>query len=248
MQCLTRGRPATLRAVSHQSRVDRQHTCECALDATHNHALLARAGQTPCPAADREELQQFAEAEAEEEAEREEMLDSPAKRQRREEGTGQDFRCARMVGVAQQGTQRHESSSGPSLHTRLSLASHLAPGHHPQRLRCGRELCSDACLLVCAVLCLHVLPCHRQRLRLLRERDRQLSGYYEMGSSYGKPTPLVLLPFAEMLTAKTDNSLLWWVDHNLLGLCILHQGSKSPLFGSVSLLPRKKQPDPAGIA
>lgn len=46
---------------------------------------------------------------------------------------------------------------------------------------------------------------------MLRDRDRQLSTYYDMGSSYGKPTPLVLLPFAEMLTAKTDNSLLWWV-------------------------------------
>lgn len=74
--------------------------------------------------------------------------------------------------------------------------------------------CALTHALFCAVLCWHVLPCHRQRLRLLRERDRQLSGYYEMGSSYGKPTPLVLLPFAEMLTAKTDNSLLWWVAHN----------------------------------
>jgi hypothetical protein len=46
---------------------------------------------------------------------------------------------------------------------------------------------------------------------MLRDRDKQLSCYYDMGSSYGKPTPLVLLPFAEMLTAKTDNSLLWWV-------------------------------------
>jgi hypothetical protein len=46
---------------------------------------------------------------------------------------------------------------------------------------------------------------------MLRDRDKQLSLYYDMGSSYGKPTPLVLLPFAEMLTAKTDNSLLWWV-------------------------------------
>jgi hypothetical protein len=64
--------------------------------AHHLHALLACAGVCCClgaAAADREELQQFAEAEAEEEAEREEMLDSPAKRQRREEGTGQDFRC-----------------------------------------------------------------------------------------------------------------------------------------------------------
>lgn len=38
-----------------------------------------------------------------------------------------------------------------------------------------------------------------------------MSNYYDMGSSYGKPTPLVLLPFAEMLAAKTDNALLWWV-------------------------------------
>lgn len=42
---------------------------------------------TPLASADREQLVQDAAQEAEEEAEREEMLDSPAKRQRREEGT-----------------------------------------------------------------------------------------------------------------------------------------------------------------
>lgn len=44
---------------------------------------------------------------------------------------------------------------------------------------------------------------------MLRERERLLANYYDMGSSYGKPTPLVLLPLAEILTAKTDNALLW---------------------------------------
>lgn len=45
-----------------------------------------------CVAADREELQQWAEEEAEQEAEQEEMLDSPAKRQRREEGSAFNYR------------------------------------------------------------------------------------------------------------------------------------------------------------
>lgn len=65
--------------------------------------------------------------------------------------------------------------------------------------------------LVCA--CLSALPsvcmsCRRQ-LKMLQERDKLVNNYYDMGSSYGKPTPLVLLPLAEMLTTKTDNSLLW---------------------------------------
>jgi hypothetical protein len=45
-------------------------------------------------AADRDELQQWAEEEAEQEAEQEEMLDSPAKRQRREEGSAFNYRSA----------------------------------------------------------------------------------------------------------------------------------------------------------
>lgn len=49
----------------------------------------------------------------------------------------------------------------------------------------------------------------RDKLRVLQERERQLSNYYDMGSSYGKPSPLVLLPLAEYLLAKCDNSLLW---------------------------------------
>jgi len=46
-------------------------------------------------------------------------------------------------------------------------------------------------------------------LLLLREREKQLDNYFDMGSSYGKPTPLVLLPLGELLLDKTDNSLLW---------------------------------------
>jgi hypothetical protein len=49
----------------------------------------------------------------------------------------------------------------------------------------------------------------RHQLKVLQERDKLVNNYYDMGSSYGKPTPLVLLPLAEMLTTKTDNSLLW---------------------------------------
>ena len=43
----------------------------------------------------------------------------------------------------------------------------------------------------------------------LREREKSVREYLDMGSSYGKPTPLVLQPLAELLTGKLDNQLLW---------------------------------------
>lgn len=46
---------------------------------------------------------------------------------------------------------------------------------------------------------------------MYNERQRKLHEYQAMGSSYGKPSPLVLLPLAELLLSKSDNSLLWWV-------------------------------------
>lgn len=49
----------------------------------------------------------------------------------------------------------------------------------------------------------------RAKLKMLHDRDKLLRNYYDMGSSYGKPTPLVLLPLAERLLARTDNTLLW---------------------------------------
>lgn len=36
-----------------------------------------------------------------------------------------------------------------------------------------------------------------------------MSAYRDLGSSYGKPSPLVVLPLAELLLSKCDNSLLW---------------------------------------
>eukprot|EP00879_Flechtneria_rotunda_P029924 GHRR01032391.1.p1 GENE.GHRR01032391.1~~GHRR01032391.1.p1 ORF type:complete len:242 (+),score=77.02 GHRR01032391.1:1582-2307(+) len=50
---------------------------------------------------------------------------------------------------------------------------------------------------------------YREKQRQLRKRRIELERYLEMGSSYGKPTPLVLLPLAEMLMGKMDNCLLW---------------------------------------
>lgn len=43
----------------------------------------------------------------------------------------------------------------------------------------------------------------------MRERDRKLADYLDMGSSYGKPTPLVLKQLAETLVGDTDLSVLW---------------------------------------
>jgi len=53
--------------------------------------------------------------------------------------------------------------------------------------------------------------CHnrRERYKQLRERERQLEEYYSMGSSFGKPTPLLMLPLTEQLMGKLDNQLLW---------------------------------------
>jgi hypothetical protein len=51
----------------------------------------------------------------------------------------------------------------------------------------------------------------RDKLRALRARDRLLCDYYDMGSSYGKPSPLVLQPLAEELAGRADLSVLWCV-------------------------------------
>jgi hypothetical protein len=51
----------------------------------------------------------------------------------------------------------------------------------------------------------------RDKLRALRARDRLLSDYYDMGSSYGKPSPLVLQQLVEELAGRSDLSVLWWV-------------------------------------
>jgi hypothetical protein len=57
-----------------------------------------------------------------------------------------------------------------------------------------------------------VLHIHRDKLRALRARDRLLSDYYDMGSSYGKPSPLVLEPLAEELAGGANLSVLWCVE------------------------------------
>eukprot|EP00775_Hariotina_reticulata_P008492 gene8492-8675_t len=50
---------------------------------------------------------------------------------------------------------------------------------------------------------------YRDRYKRLRDRERLLEEYYSMGSSFGKPTPLLVLPLAEQLMGKLDNQLLW---------------------------------------
>ncbi|WIA38046.1 hypothetical protein OEZ86_001416 [Tetradesmus obliquus] len=49
----------------------------------------------------------------------------------------------------------------------------------------------------------------RDKLRALRARQRLLSDYFDMGSSYGKPSPLLLQPLAEELAGRADLSVLW---------------------------------------
>lgn len=60
----------------------------------------------------------------------------------------------------------------------------------------------------CCWCCLH----YRDKLRLLQQRDAALAAYWDMGCSYGKPTPLVLQPLAELLCGRLDNGLLWCVE------------------------------------
>eukprot|EP00878_Enallax_costatus_P026504 GHUV01028446.1.p1 GENE.GHUV01028446.1~~GHUV01028446.1.p1 ORF type:complete len:313 (+),score=67.76 GHUV01028446.1:575-1513(+) len=50
---------------------------------------------------------------------------------------------------------------------------------------------------------------YRQQWRKLKDREKLVREYLEMGSSYGKPTPLVMQPLAEALMGKVDNTLLW---------------------------------------
>ncbi|KAF8055841.1 MOV10L1 [Scenedesmus sp. PABB004] len=49
----------------------------------------------------------------------------------------------------------------------------------------------------------------RDRVREVKARQAAVAAYKEMGSSYGKPSPLVLQPLVECLCGRLDNTLLW---------------------------------------
>lgn len=70
----------------------------------------------------------------------------------------------------------------------------------------------------CIMTCLF----HRDKLRALRARQRLLSDYFDMGSSYGKPSPLLLQPLAEELAGRADLSVLWCV-RNVASMLFMQQ-------------------------